>query len=349
MRRASTPFQARRCVRRPSQPCAGHHTRRLAGRARPRLAPRPRCAPGSVPSTSPVAGSSESNVSTARPSAPGACLGAPSSGAFRAPGTSCDSTYREGAVDQTESFDYVIVGAGSAGCVLAARLTRGPGRPGAAARGGRRRPRSTRSTSRRRSASCSGPSSTGTTPRRSRSTRTAAACTCRAARCSAAPARSTRWSTSAATARDYDELGAPPARPAGATTTCCRTSCAPRTTSAARRSPRRRRAAAGVRGAARATEMSLAFVDGRRRPGLRARTRTSTAPEQDGVGVYQVTQRGGRRCSAAVAYLHPALEPAQPHGRDARAGAPDPVRGQRAVGVEAARSASRSSSAPSAR
>ncbi|MGH2892168.1 MAG: GMC family oxidoreductase, partial [Solirubrobacteraceae bacterium] len=29
--------------------------------------------------------------------------------------------------------------------------------------------------------------------------------------------------------------------------------------------------------------------------------------QQDGVGWYQVTQRGGMRCSAAVAYLHPAL------------------------------------------
>ena len=31
-------------------------------------------------------------------------------------------------------------------------------------------------------------------------------------------------------------------------------------------------------------------------------------PEQDGVGWYQVTQRNGLRCSAAVAYLHPVLE-----------------------------------------
>ena len=31
-------------------------------------------------------------------------------------------------------------------------------------------------------------------------------------------------------------------------------------------------------------------------------------PEQDGVGWYQVTQRDGLRCSAAVGYLHPALE-----------------------------------------
>jgi choline dehydrogenase len=31
-------------------------------------------------------------------------------------------------------------------------------------------------------------------------------------------------------------------------------------------------------------------------------------PQQDGVGWYQVTQRDGLRCSAAVAYLHPVLE-----------------------------------------
>jgi choline dehydrogenase-like flavoprotein len=31
-------------------------------------------------------------------------------------------------------------------------------------------------------------------------------------------------------------------------------------------------------------------------------------PEQDGVGWYQVTQRGGMRCSVSVAYLHPVLD-----------------------------------------
>jgi choline dehydrogenase-like flavoprotein len=30
-------------------------------------------------------------------------------------------------------------------------------------------------------------------------------------------------------------------------------------------------------------------------------------PEQDGVGYYQLTQRNGMRCSAAMAYLHPAM------------------------------------------
>ena len=37
------------------------------------------------------------------------------------------------------------------------------------------------------------------------------------------------------------------------------------------------------------------------------RTTTSTAARQDGAGLYQVTQRGGRRWSAANAYLFPAL------------------------------------------
>ena len=41
--------------------------------------------------------------------------------------------------------------------------------------------------------------------------------------------------------------------------------------------------------------------------------------EQDGFGCYQVTQRDGRRASAAVSYLHPVDGPAEPHGRDLRA------------------------------
>lgn len=37
-------------------------------------------------------------------------------------------------------------------------------------------------------------------------------------------------------------------------------------------------------------------------------TRDFNGAEQDGVGYYQVTQKGGRRCSTAVAYLRPAME-----------------------------------------
>ena len=37
-------------------------------------------------------------------------------------------------------------------------------------------------------------------------------------------------------------------------------------------------------------------------------TPTSTAPAQEGVGLYEITTRGGRRMSSARAYLHPALK-----------------------------------------
>ena len=50
-----------------------------------------------------------------------------------------------------------------------------------------------------------------------------------------------------------------------------------------------------------------AFVEAGVEAGL-DRNEDFNGAEQDGVGMYQVTQRGGMRASAAVAYLHPALE-----------------------------------------
>ncbi len=50
-----------------------------------------------------------------------------------------------------------------------------------------------------------------------------------------------------------------------------------------------------------------AFVEAGVEAGL-ARNEDFNGPEQDGVGMYQLTQRGGMRASAAVAYLHPAIE-----------------------------------------
>ncbi len=52
---------------------------------------------------------------------------------------------------------------------------------------------------------------------------------------------------------------------------------------------------------------SRAFVDAGAEAGL-ARNEDFNGEEQDGVGMYQVTQRGGMRASTAVAYLHPASE-----------------------------------------
>jgi choline dehydrogenase len=50
-----------------------------------------------------------------------------------------------------------------------------------------------------------------------------------------------------------------------------------------------------------------AFVEAGVEAGL-ARNEDFNAAEQDGVGMYQVTQRGGMRASTAVSFLHPAME-----------------------------------------
>ena len=49
-----------------------------------------------------------------------------------------------------------------------------------------------------------------------------------------------------------------------------------------------------------------AFIEAATQAGLPAND-DFNGPEQDGAGWYQVTQRNGLRCSASVAYLHPAL------------------------------------------
>jgi choline dehydrogenase len=54
-------------------------------------------------------------------------------------------------------------------------------------------------------------------------------------------------------------------------------------------------------------KITPAFVEAGVEAGL-DRNEDFNGPEQDGVGMYQVTQRGGMRASAAVAYLHPAIE-----------------------------------------
>jgi choline dehydrogenase len=82
--------------------------------------------------------------------------------------------------------------------------------------------------------------------------------------------------------------------------------------------------------------VSPAFVEAGVEAGL-ARNEDFNGAEQDGVGMYQVTQRGGMRASAAVAYLHPASErenlTVMPYMHVNRV----LFEGRRAVGVEASR------------
>jgi choline dehydrogenase len=78
------------------------------------------------------------------------------------------------------------------------------------------------------------------------------------------------------------------------------------------------------------------FVEAATEAGL-ARNEDFNGPGQDGAGMYQVTQRGGMRASAAVAYLHPAMERPNlevlPYTQATRV----LFEGRRAVGVETSR------------
>jgi choline dehydrogenase len=82
--------------------------------------------------------------------------------------------------------------------------------------------------------------------------------------------------------------------------------------------------------------MMDAFVEAGEQAGL-ARNEDFNGTAQDGVGYYQLTQRDGRRCSAAVAYLHAAMErpnlTVETHLQVERV----VIEGMRAVGVEGQR------------
>jgi len=77
-----------------------------------------------------------------------------------------------------------------------------------------------------------------------------------------------------------------------------------------------------------------AFVQAAQEAGL-AHNDDFNAAEQDGVGVYELTQREGKRCSTALGYLHPAMERPNltvvPYMQATRV----LFEGTRAVGVEA--------------
>lgn len=81
-----------------------------------------------------------------------------------------------------------------------------------------------------------------------------------------------------------------------------------------------------------AHEVSDAVIEACEKLGLPRRD--LNGPEQEGVEWYQLTVKGGRRCSAAVAYLHPAMERPNLQVETKALAARVLIENKRAVGVE---------------
>ena len=79
--------------------------------------------------------------------------------------------------------------------------------------------------------------------------------------------------------------------------------------------------------------MSLAWIEAAQEAGVPL-TDDFNGAEQDGCGMYQVTQRGGMRASTSVAYLHPAMERPNLEVRTWTLAHRVVFEGTRAVGVE---------------
>ena len=223
-----------------------------------------------------------------------------------------------------EVFDYVIVGAGSAGCVLADRLTEdGRSTVLVLEYGG-----SDRSVFIQMPAALSIPMNMKaynwgyvSEPEPHLDGRRMPV---RAARFSAARPRSTASSMCAAI-RSTSSAGKRRARRAGGTGTCCPTSAAQRAFAAA---PTPGAATAGrsrPRMAASCNPLYAAFIEAGREAGY-AVSPDLNGERQEGFGPLDMTVRDGVRASTANAYLRPAMKTPQPQGRHPRARDPDRLR-----------------------
>ena len=208
---------------------------------------------------------------------------------------------------QSPGFDYVIVGAGSAGCALAARLTRGRRGARAPARGRRLGPRSLDPH----------PARLGQDPARSgcttgcisaspRSMPTARQVECARGKVVGGSSSTNAMALCAATAA-ITTAGRTAASPAGPMRMRCPISASWSAGKAARTPIAAATARSPRSSAATRTRCSTPIAEAGRTAGY-AWTDDYNGAQQEGFGRLQMTIRNGRRCSAATAYLRPALE-----------------------------------------